>query len=466
MTTIERSPTAEATPDSGSWGGFTATLEATPYRLNIGDTVEVTGYGFQPGDAVGLFWHSAEGRYELDGRTEFVGQRYDPVAVLIGADVANEVGQIRVSFEIPDDFGGPHDVRARVAGIEVGQTGVVVLPRWSMTPTSGPLGTLVELRIEGVDIRIGVNTWQVLWDNRYFGAMTAVTTDGVAVARFRAAGPVGRHFIQAWNNSYNSAPYLAWDTAPFRDWFDSGVEFIFDVTEDAGAPLIQVDDFSLTDSPWDPGIETSGRLWLSRDRGTVGEPTTLFGTQLPANAALDLFWTAARGDRVSTAGIHHETFPFGTVRTGSDGRFEHTFPIPDDLGGNHFIEARQGDDVMAVTGLVILPSAVSCTERARVGDRIDIHINGISWSTIDNTYTVTYDNAFIGYVCGFSTFGDVKFSLTATGAPGTHLIDLYPTIYKGKDEMPKVYSVPQLTYADDHPQRRTPAIRFSVQIDE
>ncbi len=464
MTTVEHSPAGAAAPVS--WPGFSAKLAAAPYRLHIGHTVEVTGSGFAAGATVGVFWHSVEGRYELDGQTEFVGQRYEPVAALIAADVASATGEIRVSFQIPDDFGGPHDIRARVDGVEVAQTGVMVLPRWSMAPTSGPLGTLVELRVEGVDIRPALNTWQVLWDNRYFGAMTAVTTDGVATARFRAAGPVGRHYIQAWNNSYNSAPYLAWDTSPFRDEFESGVQFVFEVTEDAGAPLAQVDDFSLTDRPWDPGIETSGRLWLSRDRGTVGEPTTLFGAHLPANAALELFWTAARGDRVTKAGISHLSLPFGTVRTGSDGGFEHAFAIPDDLGGNHFIEVRQGEKLLARTGLVILPSAVSCTERARAGDRVDIHVKGLSWSTIDNTYTVTYDNAFMGYVCGFSTFGDVKFSLTATGGPGTHLVDLYPTIYKGKDETPKVYSVPQLTYADDHPQRRTPAIRFSFEVTE
>jgi hypothetical protein len=102
----------------------------------------------------------------------------------------------------------------------------------------------------------------------------------------------------------------------------------------------------------------------------------------------------------------------------------------------------------------------------RAGEKIAVHLKGGGWTTYDNTYAVTYDNSYIGYGCGFSTGGDLQFSFTATGAPGTHLLDLYPTIYKGEDLTPKVYSLPLLTYAYDHPIRKTPAIRFSVEIVE
>lgn len=465
MTTIERSTAADAN-EASAWAGYSARLTASPYKLGLGETVRITGGGFAPGAAVGLFWHSVEGRYELDGKTEFVGQRYEPVSTLIAADVANGAGEISVSFEIPDDFGGPHDIRARVDGVEVAQTGVVVTPRWSMSPAKGPIGTPIELRVEGVDIRLGLNTWQVLWDNHYLGAMTAVTTDGVAVARFRATGPAGRHYISAWNNAYNSTPYLAWSTSPFRDEYPSGLDFVFEATEDSGTEHVFVDDFSASDAPWPVEVETSGSLSVTPDRGVVGTPIVLRGAGLPANADLELYWSAARGDRVTKLGISHPVLPLGSVQTGTDGMFECSLTIPDDLGGNHFIQVQRGDEILALSGLVILPSVVSFTDRVRAGEKIDIHINGVSWSTIDNTYAVTYDNSFVGYVCGFSTFGDVRFSLTATGAPGTHLVDLYPTIYKGRDEMPKVYSVPQLTYADDHPQRRTPAIRLAFEIFE
>ena len=64
---------------------------------------------------------------------------------------------------------------------------------------------------------------------------------------------------------------------------------------------------------------------------------------------------------------------------------------------------------------------------------------------------MTYDNAAIGYACGFNTNGDVTINLVATGEPGSHLIDLYPAIYRGKDRVPWNYQTPFLTYARDFP---------------
>ena len=56
-------------------------------------------------------------------------------------------------------------------------------------------------------------------------------------------------------------------------------------------------------------------------------------------------------------------------------------------------------------------------------------------------------------------------SFTATGESGTHLIDLYPGIYQGPPTEPQqLYRLPQLTYADDHPGNRIPALRFAFEV--
>lgn len=159
--------------------------------------------------------------------------------------------------------------------------------------------------------------------------------------------------------------------------------------------------------------------------------------------------------------------PFAEIVTNQKGLCTLDFPIPDDLGGNHRLEIRYGDDVLGAVGLVIIPTIVAMGPlRVRQGEEVSFHLKGVGWTTYDNTYAVTYDNAYIGYGCGFSTNGDVKFKITATGAPGTHIVDLYPTIFKGKDPMPRVYSLPMLTYAADHPGRITPAMRCSIEIVE
>jgi hypothetical protein len=332
-----------------------------------------------------------------------------------------------------------------------------------MTPTDGPVGNLIELKIVGVDWRPNINTWHVLYDNHYLGFMSAVTTRGVAVARFRASGPVGQHHISVWHNSVNPIPYLNYQQGPYKDVPDT--EFTFAVTSDPGPSAPFVDNFTATDTPWPVQAQGSGKLALSVDRGPVGQPATLRGSDLPANSRLTLRWWTMVGNRVSPIGFSQQSQDIASVQTDTNGAFSQDFTFPADLGGQHRLEVVSGDRTLAATSLVIEPSVVSVIPtKVRAGDKVQIHLKGVGWTTYDNTYAVTYDDSYIGYVCGFSTAGNVVFTITATGSPGTHIIDLYPTIYKGKDTLPWDYSIPQLTYASDHPQRTVPAIRLSIEI--
>jgi hypothetical protein len=449
---------------------YTAALYINPPCAHIGDSVEVTGTGYAAGAEVDLIWYTVQGRYELQGGTEFVGQAYDDYYGVLASAVADPDGSIRATVVVPTDFGGAHDVRALVAGREVSQASLTIHPTIFLVPEEGPVGTPVELHIAGVDCRPSLNTWHILYDNRYLGLVSAVTTRGVAVARFRATGPVGPHVIGAWNNSFNNTPYLAWDTGPFRDIPGPGTELVFRTTSDDGSiEPISMDDFSASDSPWASLTSGPARLELSSDRGAPGTPTTLRGGGLPAHAAVQVRWWTTVGNRIAAGGYEEQAEPMATVRTDATGSFSLDFPIPDDLGGQHRIDLVVDHEVVGSAGLVILPTVLEFGphQKVRAGERLRLHIKGLGWTTYDNTYTVTYDNAHIGYACGFSTNGDIRFGLTAVGAPGTHLIDLYPTIYRSTEpgRMPRgVYSVPQLTYADDHPGRRTPAIRLSFEI--
>jgi hypothetical protein len=448
---------------------FTASLALNPTRAAVGDTVAVSGAGYPPAATVDLVWHTVRGHYDLQGGTEFVGQAYEDCIGSLGSVVADAAGEIRAQIVVPLDFGGAHDVRGRVDGREISQASLTIEPTIFLMPEEGPVGTPIELHIVGVDCRPSLNTWHILYDNRYLGCATAVTTNGVAVARFRATGPVGAHIISAWNNSFNNTPYLAWSTGPFRDIPGPGTELIFATTADERAPEALVEDFASTDDPWPSLRSGPGSLSLSVDRGTPATPTTLRGGALPPDTDLTVRWWTTVGNRITAGGYEDHAEPLATILTDADGGFSIVMAIPDDLGGQHRIDlVNDHEEVAAAVGVVILPSLVSFGPRlVKAGERLRIQLKGLGWTTIDNTYTVTYDNAYIGYVCGFSTNGDIQFELTATGAPGTHLIDFYPTIYRSTDpgRMPRgVYSVPQLTYAEDHPGRRTPAIRLAFEI--
>ncbi len=123
---------------------------------------------------------------------------------------------------------------------------------------------------------------------------------------------------------------------------------------------------------------------------------------------------------------------------------------------------------MARAEFAIQTSIVSITPTAGpAGTTVTIHLKGVGWTEFDNIYTAVYDNAYMGYACGFNTQGDVVINFTAAGAPGVHLIDLYPGIYQGpKDFAQQLYRLPQLTYADDHPGNKIPAIHFAITVTE
>ncbi|HEX5415948.1 MAG TPA: hypothetical protein VFZ25_09805, partial [Chloroflexota bacterium] len=163
---------------------FTARLQVSPSQARVGDLLQVTGSGYPAGAPVSLVWHTIKGRYEVEGGTEFIGEQFDPWVESIGSILADQDGKIQTAFPVPTGFGGIHDLRGVVDGQEVSQAGVTVYPTITLTPLEGPIGTPIELRIVGVDRQINVNTWHVLYDNHYLGLVTAVTTDGVAVARF------------------------------------------------------------------------------------------------------------------------------------------------------------------------------------------------------------------------------------------------------------------------------------------
>ncbi|HSE43718.1 MAG TPA: hypothetical protein VLA89_00160 [Gemmatimonadales bacterium] len=462
MTTLSHSPKTVGTIEP-AWVPYSARLRVSPYEVAVGETVVVTGEEFAPGAKVELVWHSADGRYESTDAGEFVGQRYERAVSIIATAVANKRGHIRSSFAIPLDFGGPHDIRARVEGEEVAQVGVLVKATWTLTPAEGPIGTLVELKVTGLDSNIKVNTWHLLWDNHYFGMMTGVTTRGVGVAKFRAAGPVGEHYIAAWRNSHSTSPYLAGDYSPLQQAGKTGLDFKFTVTEDCGALPPEVDLFP-DDQPAARSAPHGSILEATPDRGLVGSLTRLRGSGFPAGTWLDLVWFSVVGASVMNIEPREIRRDMGKVRTAPDGTLSIDLEVPDDLGGSHRIGLFSGDELVSEGTFVILPSVVSYTPEVRAGGRVDVHLKGVGWTEYDKNYAVTYDNAFIGYVCALSTNGDIRFRFTATGAPGTHLLDLYPMIYKAQDPLPVVDGVPHLTYTDDHPGRKTPAVRLSIQV--
>jgi hypothetical protein len=207
-------------------------------------------------------------------------------------------------------------------------------------------------------------------------------------------------------------------------------------------------------------------LALTPAQGPVGTRAMLRGAGFPAGTTLQLVWQTDVGSRVSGNGFESQDNVIAQLKVSSDGRVEFPLTVPDDLGGLHSLILRSADRELARVGFAVETSIVSITPKSGpAGTPVTIHLKGVGWTEYDNIYVATYDNRYMGYVCGFNSQGDVVMNFTAAGEPGQHLIDLYPGIYEGPATEPQqLYRTPQLTYADDHPGNKIPALRFMFEM--
>ena len=203
--------------------------------------------------------------------------------------------------------------------------------------------------------------------------------------------------------------------------------------------------------------------------GIVLSKVQVEASGLEANAPVLLQWMTAIGTRATASGWQLQGVPVGQAKTGAGGSLSTTIQVPDNLGGWHTVQLVQGGKVKAELPYYVLRSFVSVSPRTvKEGDVFTIHLKGIGWTELDNTTAVTYDNNYIGYACGFYSRGDITMNLVATGGPGTHLIDLYPAIYKGKGSDTWLDQVPLLNFKYDAPGLalgyRLPAIRLAITV--
>jgi len=464
-------------------------LKVEPVKGYVGDPFTVTGEGFPAGTAVEIFWRTVEPSYVtkvLSDNLEYHERKYDEKRVLLGRESADVQGRINGKFTAPEDFGEVHDIFAVVEGRDVARGGFRILRSASITPNTGPVGTPITVTVKGIGWQGFEQFMAFRYDNKYTGEISAVTTKGSAVFQIRAAGEPGKHIVQL-NNSTAYAPgaYLNTQQSPqayIYAHLDNQQEFRFtvDVTSDNEIPSDEIQwpepgrvAVLRADAPRTTMSSKSlaGAATLTPASGTVSTQASLNAKNLPSNTEVDLYFATARGNRMTPSGWNLDYLPLGKTRTAADGSLKKIITMPDDLGGWHLIRVATQDRVLAEAPYYLEQSLVKVSpRRVKVGESFTIQIKGVGWTELDNTLAITYDNAAIGYACGFNSNGDVTVNLVGTGRPGIHLIDLYPAIYRGKDRVPWNYQTPFLTYARDFPALshgyRLPAYRLAIEVIE
>jgi hypothetical protein len=296
--------------------------------------------------------------------------------------------------------------------------------------------------------------------------------------KFRAAGPVGRHVVQIADAI--SVDYLNIPQSPIP--WAAGSRFTFNVTRDAGLPRQRIDwpvaveptlNARTTLSATGLAAGTSATAQLSSTAGPVLSKVDVTASGLTPGTPVQLVWSTVVGNRVNCSGTcwSFVSIPLGNATANATGTLTSHITVPDGLGGWHVVQIMEGDKIKAQVPYFVKRSIVGISSlKLRAGQPFTIHLKGVGWTQLDNTIAVDYDNSYVGYGCGFNSNGDVVLHLVATGAPGTHLIDMYPLLYTQQPSYANTpYGmVPVLSYARDVPGLalgyQLPAIRMAIEV--
>ncbi|MGE3246852.1 MAG: hypothetical protein AB7F96_10380 [Beijerinckiaceae bacterium] len=440
-------------------GGFSGSLRLTPDHGPAGTQVAASIEGLRPGQTFDLVWRTAKGRWKAENGS-YNGRAFQPVAYRIARLAADANGAARAKFVVPEDFGFGHDVVVQDGKRLLTQANFNIDMEMKISPKSGPLGTPIEVTIRGIGWKYLENSWMLFYDNKPTGWVSSVTTGGTARFTIPATGHEGRHILELLHGSFTFAyRNMQQSPSPDRPVF----QIPFTITPGAAVlppPPEQQAQTSVR------GLPARGTLAAQRAFSTVGEPLTLSASGLAPGKEYKLQWSTVTGNRISGAGWESKARTIAMAKADPSGTAAFSFVTPDDLGGSHGLMLEHGGRKLEGTHW-IAPSAKPLDRSSGpAGTKFTIRLKGVGWTETANIYAVVYDNAYIGYACGFNSQGDVQIFLHATGAPGWHFVDLYPAIYKGKERTPQNFRLPQLTYARDHPGEDLPRFRFAFKVVE
>jgi hypothetical protein len=541
-----------------------SSITISPTSGIVGSGIVVNGEGFAPNTNLTLNWGTDNVSWVLGGNPpEVTGINALPIQEKLTSLQTDSSGSFSVTITAPKDNGGKHVIQVYdTNGTALQNPAIFTLePSFSISPSSGPAGTPILVIAHGLGDGVYSTNYHVMWDNKYFGYMTAATTHGEANFTFYAVGAMGVHYIDIYQG-YPGPGYLNPDQNPeFGNWYPPYLPYqaAFTITSepftssDSGSATVSSSSLvilpilslvivigafaltpflafqnrkngrrlsssgmsklrviivivglliagtavflvynsqSLTGGPsissktsvasyvpqvivvrpeitTPPTAATSGpRVSVTPNVATVGTTVNVTGLGFAPNTQVPVSWsTFLKTGTYATnlQGYTSVSHALRNVTTSASGSFSFTMKVPSDLEGYHFISVANLTLNSNAT-LYIERNATITPSEGPEGTQITIQLLGTGWDYTDNIATIDYDNAFVGYACGFNSQGNMTVIIPAAGSPGIHTIDIYPSIYLGPapPSTVAVYRYPLLT-PYDHPEK-IPSFHFSFLI--
>jgi len=437
--------------------GFVGRMTVSPEHGPPGTAVRVMAEGLPADTEFQLVWRTVKGSWKVT-QAEYHGREYQPAAFEIATVKTDTSGSLATTFTVPEDFGFLHDVVLQQGERLFIQAGFGVDMSATLSPSSGPVGTPISVEVKGIGWRPLESSWMLLYDNSFTGWISTVTTAGSATFTIPASGRPGMHMLEVLHGEF-TFPYRNMQQSPEGD----RPRFALRFNLTPGAPVLPPPIEEQVQQRV-RGLPAPGALTVAPPFTGVGQRVTVSGGGFAPGKRYALEWTTVIGNRVGGHGWNESSRPVAEAVANPSGRAEFHFAVPGDLGGAHALSVENGSEKQ--TGSFwIRPTAFPLdVDHGPAGTPFTVRLKGVGWTETANIYTVVYDNSYIGYVCAFNSQGDVEIPLFATGDPGWHFIDLYPAIYRGDEQRPRNFLIPQLTFAADHPGEDLPRFRYAFEV--
>ncbi|MFN8557327.1 MAG: hypothetical protein U0531_08240, partial [Dehalococcoidia bacterium] len=199
-----------------------------------------------------------------------------------------------------------------------------------------------------------------------------------------------------------------------------------------------------------------GKFALAPARGPWGTPVTARATGMAPNTEYNLVWTSVDGEwKLSGDGVEYHGREYkpvesvlAKVTSDAQGGFEASFRVPEEFGFQHDVLVKRGAEINNKAGFDVDMQVAVTPSSGPPGTPITIEAKGIGWRQLQNSWTVSYDNNFTGWLSAVTTKGRAKAVIPATGTPGVHVI----TVLHGDFTFP--YMNMQQSPEPDRPQFR------------
>jgi len=183
--------------------------------------------GFLPNTRVDLRWNSVVGATKIDA-DDNKGWVMTPTNTTLTSVTTDAQGKALASVPVPSDFGGDHLIEAVVAGdVKASETWRVVP---SFTAELSADGTNVIVHARGLGYEKYTAAWEVLYDNRLMGWMSAFTSRGSVDVAVPVVGTPGTHSIDIHEGT-GGWPYLNMQQSPWP--WEPAVRFSFSIPSPA-----------------------------------------------------------------------------------------------------------------------------------------------------------------------------------------------------------------------------------------